>query len=1066
MLKKRMALLGAVGLGLIFNLFFGVIPANSITPSDNGCFVFKDKPTVCPDKYCMPGTASCSQDGFRCYCKPRILANTSKNQSCEIIFGSKMTFKVENGEPVVYLYGGIWSQIADQIPNSLYVKDINNDKGVIFRRTENRGGRVYTSRFLTDLAAVLKKPTTKIPDQIGISIEADIDVDSGIGKVSNPRYVTISNISQGTKTQSCQHLKHGNDHFFLKYSSLDPIAKGRYGNACTEPSEVLKLFIFGANKDGFFEKKPKVDLTKNCTDKKNNIFSEENIDMHLLMANLIVPQDQERRIYMDKADNFLFGEIFDGTDTQQKLNRIAEKCKTKCKTANPIDECKYCDSQITASLKANPKKTLNDIIVDGLVKNNDAVCDLVNTSLDNIDGKTTGERKHSGLLPFLPSEDLANQKTSEEIKLDEQLPIGLIRLCDAQRLTTEQRIECKKNAIDCYAKNLPEIEPADMCNQLTGELETTRWLICPMSNTLSGAADKSVQQLEKFFKLETSSIFDNPVFQQAWRSFRNISNVFLILVTMWVIASQITGYGLSNYNIKKILPKLLVAILLINFSLIIVKIAVDLSNIAGVGFFNMFRGLSHNVATISGSNLSASSVALGVLSGRNIFAILSGLSILFPSMLVLLFGLIFVILVLSVRHALVVLLVLIMPAAIIAGTIPSLNNFFQKWMKNFTSVILIFPIIGFLYGSGIFLRTLLIAVAQENNLIKLVGFAMPVVTTLATPLVLTAVTRSASGFGSALSKNTSDLRNFTKGKIKQTATNQAWNANLKDMGGKISNSRLAKRFYGSSALNTVFSGAGTSILKQNEARQWASKRNFDGIIGSDTKLLNAFHKSGGNTNSLDYKQLNSAQQQKFRQLSNLGAAKDPSFYTSSLQTLASKGGVSADGREVKQIVENARKAGIDDKIIDSELRVASKIAEKAGNPLTSGVLSHTAANLESATSSKPLEGFVETAFNKTRPANFKVEDFKDEKSPAVTMLRQKLQFKPQSNLDSLNGHYLAAIGQDYDQIPLEIRSKIDLDIIRGINQFRDYKKMEKINFQSAQDALMSVGLLTKRGEVS
>lgn len=1062
MLKKGMALLGALSLGLLFNLFFGVIPANSITPSDNGCFIFKDKPTVCPDKYCMPGTASCSQDGFRCYCKPRILANTSKNQACEIIFGSKMTFRVENGEPVVYLYGGIWSQIADQIPNSLYVGDINNDKGVIFRKTQNRGGRVYTSRFLTDLAAVLKKPTTAIPGQIGISIEADIDVDSGIGKVSNPRYVTITNIGQKTKTQSCGHLKHGGDHFFLKYSPLDPIAKGRYGNTCTEPSEVLKLFIFGANKDGFFEKKPKVDLTKNCTDKKDSIFSEDNIDMHLLMANLIVPQDQERRIYMDKSDNFLFGEIFDGTNTQQKLNRIAEKCKTKCKTANPIDECKYCNSQITASLKANPKKTLNDIIVDGLVSDNDAVCDLVNTSLDNIEGKTTGQKRHSRLLPFLPSEDQPDQKTSEEMKLDEQLPIGLIRLCDAQRLTANQRLKCKQNAVDCYAKNLPEIEPADMCNQLTGELETTRWLICPMSNTLSGAADKSVQQLEKFFKLETSSIFDNPIFQQAWRSFRNISNVFLILVMMWVIAAQVTGYGLSNYNIKKILPKLLVAILLINFSLIIAKIAVDLSNIAGVGFFNLFRGLSNHISSISGANLSASNIALGILSGKSL-VILSGLAILFPSMLILLFGLIFVILVLSLRHALIVLLVLLMPVAIIAGIIPNLNQFFQKWIKNFTSVILIFPVIGFLYGSGIFLRALLVAVAQDNNLIKLVGFAMPVISTLATPAVLMAVTRSVNGLSGALNKTTSDARNFAKGQIKQTAINQAWNANLKDLGGRISNSRLAKRFYGSSALNTVFSGAGTSILKQNEARQWASKKNFDSIVGTDTKLLKAFHESGGNVNSSEYKQLNSGQQQKFKQLSNLGAIKDPTFYTSSLQTLASKGGVSADGREVKQIIENARKAGIEDKIIESELKVSSKIAEKAGNPLTSGVLSHAATNLGSTGSTSPLKGFVETAFDKTRPANFKVEDFKDEKSPAIAILRQKIQFKPQDTITSLNGHYLAAIGQDYDQIPLEIRSKIDLDIINSVNQFRDYKNLEKINFQSAQDALMSVDLLKTRG---
>ncbi len=56
---------------------------------------------------------------------------------------------------------------------------------------------------------------------------------------------------------------------------------------------------------------------------------------------------------------------------------------------------------------------------------------------------------------------------------------------------------------------------------------------------------------------------------------------FAILLVI-VILSQVTGMYLSNYGIKKVLPRLIITIILVNLSYIACIIMVDLSNVVGV----------------------------------------------------------------------------------------------------------------------------------------------------------------------------------------------------------------------------------------------------------------------------------------------------------------------------------------------------------------------------------------------------------------------------------------------------------------------------------------------------
>ena len=76
----------------------------------------------------------------------------------------------------------------------------------------------------------------------------------------------------------------------------------------------------------------------------------------------------------------------------------------------------------------------------------------------------------------------------------------------------------------------------------------------------------------------------------------SFQRLFIILLLV-VIFSQITGVGIDNYGIKKILPKLIIAAILINLSYWICVAFVDLSNILGNSFQAMFNGLGANIST-------------------------------------------------------------------------------------------------------------------------------------------------------------------------------------------------------------------------------------------------------------------------------------------------------------------------------------------------------------------------------------------------------------------------------------------------------------------------------------
>lgn len=194
---------------------------------------------------------------------------------------------------------------------------------------------------------------------------------------------------------------------------------------------------------------------------------------------------------------------------------------------------------------------------------------------------------------------------------------------------------------------------------------------------------------------------------QAWSIMRNLANVAFVIAFLIIIFSQITSVGISNYGVKRMLPRLIVAAILVNVSFWICAIAVDLSNIVGTSTKALFDGIGEGMSLPGADNgLSTSNewqgIVGGLLSGSVLVgaALYIGLSALLPVLLACLVAIVVVFLALIIRQALIILLIVISPLAFVAYLLPNTEQLFTRWRRMFTLFLMMFPIIGLIFGAS------------------------------------------------------------------------------------------------------------------------------------------------------------------------------------------------------------------------------------------------------------------------------------------------------------------------------------------------------------------------------
>ena len=282
----------------------------------------------------------------------------------------------------------------------------------------------------------------------------------------------------------------------------------------------------------------------------------------------------------------------------------------------------------------------------------------------------------------------------------------------------------------------PEEQPAASATTCEDSLGSLGWLVCPSTGKISEAVDFLYDKIEDILVINPVERKDGSPIYEIWKYFQGVTNLVFIGFLLVVIFSQITGWGISNYGIKKALPKIIVAAILVNLSFYICSIAVDASNIFGSGLRGVFESIetstSGNIAGGALSNTTMSEVwasvggGLALTIGGAVVAFETGaIWMLIPLALGALVSVVIGLITIAMRQAVVTLLIMIAPLAIVAYMLPNTEQWFRKWRHLFFQMLIFYPAFSLLFGAANIAGWAII-ISSDSGFGVLIGIAVQV----------------------------------------------------------------------------------------------------------------------------------------------------------------------------------------------------------------------------------------------------------------------------------------------------------------------------------------------------
>ncbi len=338
--------------------------------------------------------------------------------------------------------------------------------------------------------------------------------------------------------------------------------------------------------------------------------------------------------------------------------------------------------------------------------------------------------------------------------------------------------------------------PSENSTSTSCDVQGIGWIICPVSNWLADGIDYMYSALQEFLKtkpLETTN--QNSGIYLAWVIMRNISNVAFIVAFLVIIYSQLTSVGISNYGVKKMLPRLVIAAVLVNLSFTFCAVLLDLSNVTGYAFQDAFMGIKNTISTVgenTGVGWTWSEVIVmilsnGALAGGVVATVAMGAELL-PLALSALVGiglvLLLVLLIMAARQALIVILIIISPLAFVCYLLPGTEKWFKKWRDLFFTMLVFFPAFAVIFGGAQLAGIIIIqnATGANGGIMQILGMVVQVIPLALTPIILKlsgGILGKFAGFVNDKNKGLYDrTKNYSKDRRETIKNKKLANANM------------------------------------------------------------------------------------------------------------------------------------------------------------------------------------------------------------------------------------------------------------------------------------------------
>ena len=193
---------------------------------------------------------------------------------------------------------------------------------------------------------------------------------------------------------------------------------------------------------------------------------------------------------------------------------------------------------------------------------------------------------------------------------------------------------------------------------------------------------------------------------ELWTNFLPIANLAFAIVFAVVIYSTATGQGLTNYSVKKILPRLVITAIGVNVSFYLCAILADAINIVAVGVPSLiFNG--EDWQGVSNYDFAG---AVGSLGGAFVAVIVV---MLFWS--IALVAILVTVLALSARQILLSMLVVISPLAVVCAVLPATQKWFEKWAKTYIQLLAVYPMFMLVWAGCAWFQGNIDEITNPNN---------------------------------------------------------------------------------------------------------------------------------------------------------------------------------------------------------------------------------------------------------------------------------------------------------------------------------------------------------------
>ena len=258
-------------------------------------------------------------------------------------------------------------------------------------------------------------------------------------------------------------------------------------------------------------------------------------------------------------------------------------------------------------------------------------------------------------------------------------------------------------------------------------IETIGWVVCPTMRSIARLADYGFTYINKsLLRVDYNLTANSSGTYKAWELMRNIANGLFVVAFMVLIYSQLTGRGSGGYNIKRMLPRLVLAAIAVNLSYFLCVILIELTNIIGDSILAIFADLSSRVGRtimpIGGASNSSliSAFQEGTLTNitttalsktATVWVLLAPIAAVTISIATICAAM-FILLIM--RKTVIAMLILVSPVLFVAYLLPNLERFFFQGVRLFGQLLILYPIIALLLGTGQIVSATIVSVGPTD----------------------------------------------------------------------------------------------------------------------------------------------------------------------------------------------------------------------------------------------------------------------------------------------------------------------------------------------------------------